>query len=136
MTAIVRHIRWVMLVCGLLTATMVHVAVAPDAALQSTFGETVQGPLAHLLARSWGTLVALVGMMLIYGAFVPPVRSLVLAVAGLSKAIFVALVLAEGGRYLGERAGVAVVTDSLMVLVFLWYLIAARLTPPLSATRP
>jgi hypothetical protein len=136
MTAIVRHIRWVMLVCGLLTATMVQVAMAPDAALQSTFGETVQGPLAHLLARSWGTLVALVGVMLIYGAFVPPVRNLVLSVAGLSKAIFVVLVLAEGGRYLGERAGIAVVTDSLVVLIFVWYLVAARRLPPLTETRP
>ena len=68
-----------------LTATMVQAAFAPDAALQSNFGETVSGPLAHLVARNWGALIALIGGMLIYGAFNPLQRPLVLIVAGSSK---------------------------------------------------
>jgi cbb3-type cytochrome oxidase subunit 1 len=69
---IVRYMRWIMLVSGVLTATMVQAAITPDSALQSNFGETVSGPLAHLVVRNWGALIALVGGMLIYGAFNQP----------------------------------------------------------------
>ena len=102
MSAIVTHFRWVMLVSGVLTFTMIHAAIAPEAALTSTFGESLTGPLANIVVRSWGTLIALVGLMLIYGAFHPPVRALVLVVAGVSKAIFVGLVLSQGERYLAR----------------------------------
>jgi len=123
---IVHYMRWIMLVSGALTATMVQAAITPDAALQSNFGETVTGPLAHLVVRNWGALIALVGGMLIYGAFNPLQRSLVLIVAGVSKVIFIALVLSEGARYLSYQAGVAVAVDSVMVVLFAWYLLAAR----------
>jgi len=127
MTWIVKNMRWIMIVSGLLTTTMVYAAIAPAAALQSTFGETLSGPLAALIVvRSWGVLIALVGAMLIYGAFDPPGRPLVLVIAGVSKAVFIALVLSQGTRYLGHQAGLAVAIDSLMIVLFAWYLLAAR----------
>lgn len=126
MAAIVANIRWVMILSGVLTFTMVHAAFAPQAALSSMFGETLQGPLADIIVRSWGALIAIVGAMLIYGAFHPPSRPLVLIVAAVSKAIFIGLVLSEGRRYLGHQAVVAVAVDSVMVVLFAWYLLAAR----------
>lgn len=123
---IVHKMRWVMLVSGALAATMVQAAIMPDPALHSNFGETVSGPLAHLVVRNWGALIALVGGMLIYGAFNPPQRLLVMIVAGASKVIFIALMLSEGSRYLSRQAGVAVAIDSVMVVLFVWYLVAAR----------
>ena len=126
MATIVSNIRWIMILSGVLTFTMVHAAVAPQAALSSMFGETLQGPVADIIVRSWGALIAIVGAMLIYGAFDPPTRPLVLIVAAASKAIFVGLVLSHGGRYLGHQAGIAVVVDSMMVVLFGWYLVAVR----------
>src|SRR4029450_11855464 len=123
---IVHKMRWVMLVSGVLTGSMIQAAIAPDAALESNFGETVSSPVAYLVVRNWGALIALVGGMLIYGAFNPVHRPLVLVVAGVSKVIFIALVLSEGTRYLSYNAGVAIAIDSLMVLLFAWYLIASR----------
>jgi hypothetical protein len=128
---IVAKMRWVMMVSGVLTATMIYAAIAPEAALQSTFGETLNGPLAQVVVRNWGALIALVGAMLIYGAFHPQERPLILVVAGLSKAVFIALVLSQGSRYLVQQAGVAVAIDSVMIALFTWYLVAAH-----SATRP
>lgn len=58
----------------MLTATMLYASIAPSAALQSTFGESLDGPLADLIVRNWGALIGLVGGMLIYGAFHPPAR--------------------------------------------------------------
>ena len=133
---ILQNMRWIMLVSGVLTATMVQAAITPDAALRSNFGETVSGPLAHLVVRNWGALIALVGGMLIYGAFNPIHRPLVLIVAGASKAIFIALVLSEGARYLNQQAGVAVAIDSVMVVLFGWYLVAARSAAARDTAKP
>jgi hypothetical protein len=125
MSSIVAHMRGIMIVAGALTMTMIYAAISPFAALQSTFGETLNGPLADLVVRSWGALIALVGAMLIYGAFHPAVRPLVLTVAAVSKAVFIALVLFNGRRFLGA-AGVPLVLDSAMVVVFAAYIAATR----------
>ena len=115
---LVASIKWIMLVSGALTCTMLYAAIAPHAMLQSTFGETVEGPLGELVVRNWGALIFLVGAMLIYGAFNEAVRPLVLTVAAASKAVFIGLVLANGDRYLRTQAGVSIAVDSLMVIVF------------------
>jgi hypothetical protein len=111
---------------------MIYAAVAPQAALVSTFGEGLDGPVAEVVVRNWGALIGLVGAMLIYGAFNPPHRRLVLTAAGLSKAVFIGLVLSHGNRFLTHQAGVAVVVDSLFVILFAWYLAApaSRQSPP------
>jgi hypothetical protein len=123
---IVAKMKWIMLVSGALTGTMVYAAIAPQAALRSTFGETLEGPLAEIIVRNWGALIALVGAMLIYGAFSPTGRPLILTVAGLSKLIFIGLVLAHGSQYLGHQAALAIAIDLAMVILFIGYLIAAR----------
>lgn len=120
------RMKWVMLVSGALTCTMVYAAIAPQASLLSTFGETSGGNVEEIVTRNWGALIALVGAMLIYGAFRPEVRPLVLVVAGVSKLTFIGLVLAEGSRYLVHQAGVAVAVDAVMVLLFALYLFAGR----------
>ena len=126
MNWIARWIKWIMLVSGALTCTMLYALIAPQAALHSTFGETLEGPVAEIVVRNWGALIALVGAMLIYGAYDPPGRPLILTVAGLSKLIFIGLVLSQGGQYLGHQAGLAVVIDLLMVALFICYLVGVR----------
>jgi hypothetical protein len=129
MSLLVANIHRIMMVSGVLTLTMVYAAFAPEAALRSTFGESLSGDVADVVVRNWGALIALMGVLLIYGARKPEVRPLALIVAGTSKAIFIALVLSHGQRFLGYQAGVAVIADSLWVVVFAAYLFAAsRLT--------
>jgi len=86
----------------------------------------VEGPVAEIVTRNWGVLIALVGAMLIYGAFRREQRPLVLVVAGASKLIFIGLVLAQGSRYLSEQVGVAIAVDAVMVLLFALYLLSSR----------
>jgi hypothetical protein len=126
---IVVNIHWIMILSGVLTMTMVFAALAPEAALRSTFGESVSGPVADIVVRNWGALIALIGAMLIYGARKPAVRPMALTVAGASKAMFVALVLSHGGRFLGYQAGIAVLVDVLWVMIFAAYLLSVRRTP-------
>ena len=123
MNWIVANMKWVMLVSGVLTSTMIYAAIAPQAALRSTFGEALDGPLAEIVVRNWGALIALVGAMLIYGAFSPASRPLVLTVAGASKLVFIGLVLTYGTQFLGQQVGVAMGIDLVMVVLFIVYLI-------------
>jgi hypothetical protein len=131
---VVANIHRIMILSGLLTMTMIYAALAPDAALRSPFGESVSGPVADIVVRNWGALIALVGATLIYGARKPAVRPLALTVASASKAIFIALVLSHGGRFLGYQAGIAVFVDALWVMVFMSYLLAVRRAPIGDAT--
>ena len=123
---VVKHIKWIMLLSGVLTCTMVYAAIAPQAALRASFGETLEGPLADIVVRNWGALITLVGAMLIYGAFNPPNWKLALVVAGASKTVFIALVLAQRGRYFGQQVDIAIVIDLVTVVLFAVYLFGAR----------
>ena len=126
MNWILGRIKWIMLVSGVLTCTMVYAAIAPQAALRSTFGETLDGAVAEIVVRNWGALIALVGAMLIYGAYDPPSRPLIVTVAGLSKLTFIALVLLHGRQYLGHQVGISIAVDLVMVVLFIAFLIGVR----------
>jgi hypothetical protein len=126
MSVLAKAMKAVMLVSGILTFTMVYAAIDPHGSMSSTFGEKLEGAAAEIVVRNWGALIALVGGMLVYGAFHPAARAMVLIVAGLSKVTFISLVLAQGGRYLGQQAGIAIVVDSVMVLIFATYLLIER----------
>jgi hypothetical protein len=127
MSTFVRHFQWVMLVAGLLTCTMFYAAFAPIPMQQSTFGDSVEGPVAEVVVRSWGILIGLVGLMLIYGAFDVASRRLALLVAAASKIAFISLVLVFGQHFLEHQVGTSVIVDSIMVALFVVYLIAVPL---------
>lgn len=122
---ITTYIKWIMLVSGVLTCTMVYAAIDPQGALRNTFGTTLEGPLADIVVRNWGALITLVGALLIYGAYRPASRGLVLVIAVVSKLTFIALVLVYGQAYLG-KAGVAVAFDLLVVTLFIVHLVQLR----------
>ena len=126
MNWIVAKIKWLMIVSGALTCTMLYAAIAPQAALQANFGEVLDGSVAEIVVRNWGALIGLVGAMLIYGAYQPASRPLALTVAGVSKLTFISLVLIHGQRYLGQQVGIAVAIDLVWVLLFIGYFIGVR----------
>ena len=126
MAWIVAHMKWIMLVSGSLTCTMLYAAIAPQAALRGTFGHTLEGPIADIVIRSWGILIGLMGAMLIYGAFHTSTRPLILTIVGISKVTFILLILGLGRQFLGNQAGTAVVSDTIQVGLFAGYLLASK----------
>jgi len=117
----------VMIVSGLLTLTMLYAAIAPDAAMQRFFGEGVESQAVSIVVINWGILIGLMGALLIYGALQPRARKLALIVAGASKVAFVALILAQGDRYLSSL-GAAVAIDSVTIVLFAAYVMFGRPT--------
>ncbi len=120
MNLLVNHIKWVMLVAGLLTCIMIEAVFMPEAAVANLFGETLQNPLAHMIVRSWGALITLIGLMLIYGAFNPRNRRFAAVIAACSKLIFVGLVLSAGNPYLSYATWV-IGFDTVVAIVLLVY---------------
>jgi hypothetical protein len=119
---IAARIMPIMLVSGILTCSGFFALVAPRAAVAGTYGIALEGPVADVVVRNWGALIGMVGLMLVYGAFRPGVRPLVLVAAIGSKVIFISLVLAHGSRFLSQPVRVSVAVDLVMVAVFLLYL--------------
>jgi hypothetical protein len=115
-----KYIKWIMLVSGLLTCTMIYAVISPEASVASTFGESLSGDLANTIVRSWGALITLIGVMLIYGAFNSSNRKFAAAIAGVSKLIYVALLINLGAPYL-SKAAVIVGFDSIVAVVLLAY---------------
>ena len=119
---IAKNIKWIMLVSGVLTSTLLLAAIATDSALRMIFGETLEGPLSDIIVRNWGVLVGIVGMLLIYGAFNEHVRKLVLVLATTSKVAFVGLILAFGSNYL-SKVWTSIAIDTLFIVLFVVYLL-------------
>jgi hypothetical protein len=121
-TFVHNNIKWIMIITGLLTFSMIYAAISPDKALTGMFGAAVDGPGSQIVVRNWGFLIALAGLMLIYGAFVQTVRSFVLVVVGVSKIIFITLVLTLGQSLMNEQLALSISVDSIIVLLFCIYL--------------
>jgi len=122
MRVFIANFKWIMLLCGLLTCTMLVGLFSPASSLQSNFGEAlVTGP-ENLVVRGWSALIGLMGIMLIYGAFNPAVRNYSLIIAGINKIIFIGLILIFGRQYMAFGLGTAIVADTIMILLFAVYL--------------
>jgi hypothetical protein len=105
---------------------MFYAAVSPIAAQRSIFGQSVDGPVAQIIVRNWGVLIGLIGLMLIYGAFNEKYRRMALLVATASKVAFIALVLSFGQQFLQQQVGTSIIVDSIMVVLFVAYLVVTR----------
>ncbi|MCZ4323752.1 hypothetical protein [Pseudomonas anguilliseptica] len=126
MNVVIGNFKWLMLVSGVLTASMLYGLFAPQAALESMFGTAFSGQLESIVIRSWSALVGLMGVILIYGALSEKHRAFCAAIAATSKAIFVTLVLVYGQAFLGKAAA-AIIMDCVVIAATLIYLLALRI---------
>jgi hypothetical protein len=125
MLLITQNFKWIMLVAGILTATMFYGLVAPQAALESMFGVSFDGQLQLLIVRSWSALIGLMGVVMIYGAFSETNRVFAASIAALSKAIFVLLIFTFGQDFIAQAAP-AIILDVAVVVLTVIFLLAQR----------
>ena len=118
-----QNIKWIMLVAGAITFTMVFALLSPNQALNAMFGLALDSELGKLVVRNWGALIALTGGMLIYAAFNPQLRPMVLVVSGLSKITFIALLITHG---FALKMLPTLVMDSVFVCIFVYFLLSTR----------
>jgi hypothetical protein len=119
---ITSNIELILIVTGVLTATMLVQFLAPCWVACHTFGEAPSGAASMALARHWGLLLFCVGALLVYSAFHPAVREPAVVVALVEKVGFAACVF---GTSLRKRPIISMMAaaDTLMVLVYVLYLL-------------
>lgn len=118
---IAANIEPILIITGVLTATMLAQSLAPSWMFRHTYGDTLSGPASTGLARHWGLLLFCVGMLLIYSAFHPALRKPTVVLASVEKAGFVACVFGTSLRH-SRIASLMATGDAAMTLVYVLYL--------------
>ena len=126
MSWIVQNIPWILIVSGLATFGIFPMIFAPRWGLKTLFGEDVAAPPAILVARSWASMIAASGLMLVYAAWHPEVRLPVLLFSIVGKTGFVLLTLSDFPRTRKQFALPVAIGDGIIVLLLAWYLLASR----------
>lgn len=129
MTILVDNMQWVLIVCGILTFSLIQAVIVPRATMRAYFGESPDSPAADMLMRNWGALVAAGGLLLVYAGFNPAIRPPVLIFVGAGKLAFILLIFSQAGRFLKGQALIAVIIDGLMIALFAAYLLATQGQP-------
>ena len=109
-----------LLVIGLFTLGALPQFFVPRLTLfRVTFGVETNDPFTLLLARHWALLASLVGALLVYAAYHPPVRAAAMCVAGVEKLGLAGLVLFGGWKRTPTATRLAA-ADAVMGLVLLF----------------
>jgi hypothetical protein len=115
------HIELILVITGAITAIGLLQFIAPAPVLRMIYGKAPTDEVGLAVARHWGLLIFLVGALLIYAAFYPPIRDPVMVIAVIEKA---ALGLGVFGTSLRSHPAAAAVAagDSLIALIYVLYL--------------
>ncbi|HEV3261257.1 MAG TPA: hypothetical protein VG013_30670 [Gemmataceae bacterium] len=115
------RIELILLITGLATAGALVLFLAPVTMMKLLFGQAPSDALSLLIARHWGLLVCLVGVLLIYAAYHAEIRVPTLIVAIAEKAAF-ALGMFISPFHRRPAVLVMALADAGMAAVYLLYL--------------
>jgi hypothetical protein len=100
-------------------------AVAPRFGMKTLFGEEVTASPALLIIRSWGAMIFVSGLLLMYAAYHADQRLPILFYSITVKVGVAGLVFASGAPYRTRQIFKIAAADFVMALLLLWYLIAS-----------
>jgi hypothetical protein len=115
-------IEIILIVTGALTALALLQFIAPSAVLRMVCGAEPADLVSTALARHWGLLIFLIGILLIYAAFHPAVRDPVMVVAIVEKFALGAGVFGTSLRKYPVLVAIAA-GDSVIALIYVLYLV-------------
>ncbi len=116
------HIEIILLVTGVITASMLLQFLAPATMIRRNFGGELSGAASTLMARHWGLLVFCLGALLIYAAKHAEIREPVMIAAAVEKVGLIVLVL-TGPLRKHPMALVIACADTVMTLLYVGYLL-------------
>ena len=116
-----RYIKPILVVTGIITASMIVAFFAPAIVLNQLFAEPPSDAVSLAITRHWGLLVFCFGGLLVWSAYRPEIRKPVLVFTIVEK---VALVLGILLLPLPLKSGayVAAGTDATFSIIYLLYL--------------
>ena len=116
------HIEIILIVTGATTAMALAQFIAPASICRIIYGAAPTEVVGIALARHWGLLVFLVGVLLICAAFHPEIRGPVTLVAAVEKIAFGLGIFGTPLRRCPIAAGIAA-GDTLIPIVYGLYLV-------------
>jgi len=115
-------IGWILIVSGLVTAGGgLAGLLLPKLLLRLGFGEESPSPITVFLARHWGVLIAAVGVLTVYSAYVPAVRGPILVAAAVEK-FAIGLLIFFGPQKRTPVMTLIALTDGLFAILYVAYL--------------
>jgi len=126
------HTEVILIVTGPLTAVALLQFIAPMPMLRMIYGKAPLDEVRLFLARHWGLLIFLIGVLLIYTASHPDVRGPATLLAAIEKIALGAGVFGSSLRKYPVAAAIAL-GDLVIALVYVVYLIGFYIRPLLVA---
>ena len=120
------NIQIICYITGFLTSSMLLLCCFPQFVLQKLLRvDIARDSAAELIARHWGMVVCVTGLMLIYAGYDEAARKPILFLVGLNKAVFVLLMLFKYNRQYGRSFIVNFLFDILCIVLYAIYVIGA-----------
>jgi hypothetical protein len=117
-------IWWILVISGIFTALGgLNAFVVPASFLGTSFGVDRAEPATLFFARHWGILVAVVGALVVWSAYVPALRQPVLIAAAVEKLALVVMVFFGPLKRTVPMTAVASM-DGLFTILYVIYLVA------------
>lgn len=116
------HIELILMVTGVLTASMLLQFFAPVTMVRRNFGVELKDDVSIFLARHWGLLVFCFGVLLFMSAKNDAIRVPVMVAAGAEKIALIGFILAGPMKKHPSTLFIAI-ADSVMVLLYAGYLL-------------
>lgn len=121
---IASHIEWILIITGLATASLLLQFLAPAWAVRALNGLEVSDARELFFARIAGLAIGSIGLLLLWAAWDPALRSAVLSVALLGKLGFVAVIAARPAA-LGSGFYLSAGFDAVAIALYAAYLLGA-----------
>lgn len=125
---VVKHIKVILIVTGLITMLPVLQFLAPESMLRLQ-GLSVSDDAGMLFTRHWGLVVFCVGALLVYAAKDPLARRPIIAAGLLQKLGLVTLLVMDWSNPTLQGLQAVAVFDAICVALYAAYLLGSGKTP-------
>ena len=115
------HIDVILYVTGGITATMFSLFLAPETYLRLVNKIESADEFTLFLARHWGFVIGLFGVLMIWAGYDPAIRTPIIASTAVGKGVLVVMILMNIKSF-GKGFTHVAIFDSLCALVFFAYL--------------
>ncbi len=116
------YINIMLYATGIFTASVILLFFAPELVLDKMFKITLKDEASLFIARHWGLLVGIFGLLIICSVYNPAIRSTVLIAAVVEKAAIVLMILKNFNKEFTKGLRGIVVIDTICVVLYLLYL--------------
>ncbi len=116
------YVNIMLYVTGIFTASVILLFFAPELVLDKMFKITLKEEASLFIARHWGLLVGIFGLLIVCSVHNPAIRSTVLVAAIVEKAVIVLMILKNFNKEFTKGLRGIVVIDTTCVVLYLLYL--------------